>query len=363
MYLALQAGAELADMELVQFHPTGMVFPEELAGTLVTEAVRGEGGYLLNNKGERYMAKYDPERMELSTRDRVALANYTEIAEGRGTPNGGVYLDISHRDKAYILEKLPRMHRQFMEAQMLDISKEPMEVAPTAHYTMGGVVVDAESHATRVTGLYAAGEVTSRLHGANRLGGNSLAETVVFGRFAGEHASEYSRSLNAQPRSNRAIRAAHDDLDSLIGAGDEMARPLQRALRDSMWQNCGVVRNETQLQQALRDIEDLRNASANVDVRPSSEGWQDLALALDLRAALASAEATVLGAIERRETRGAHNRSDYPMMDDALKVNFIVEWDADGKQVLSSRPVADVPAELQAWLDDEELQIEGRLLE
>jgi succinate dehydrogenase / fumarate reductase flavoprotein subunit len=236
MYLALQAGAELADMELVQFHPTGMVFPEELAGTLVTEAVRGEGGYLLNNKGERYMAKYDPERMELSTRDRVALANYTEIAEGRGTPNGGVYLDISHRDKAYILEKLPRMHRQFMEAQMLDISKEPMEVAPTAHYTMGGVVVDAESHATRVTGLYAAGEVTSRLHGANRLGGNSLAETVVFGRFAGEHASEYSRSLNAQPRSNRAIRAAHDDLDSLIGAGDEMARPLQRALRDSMWQ-------------------------------------------------------------------------------------------------------------------------------
>src|SRR5687767_9312229 len=189
MRLALDAGCRLMDMELVQFHPTGMVFPEEAAGTLVTEAVRGEGGRLTNALGERFMERYDPVRLELSSRDRVALANYTEIAEGRAGPHGGVFLDISHRPKAEILEKLPRMYRQFMESQLLDISRQPMEVAPTAHYSMGGVVVDPDSHATDVEGLYAAGEVTGGLHGANRLGGNSLSETIVFGRRAGEHAA------------------------------------------------------------------------------------------------------------------------------------------------------------------------------
>jgi succinate dehydrogenase / fumarate reductase flavoprotein subunit len=181
--------AELMDKELVQFHPSGMVTPEDRAGTLVTEAVRGEGGILRNKDGERFMQRYDPKRLELSTRDRVAMAVYTEIIEGRGTPNGGVFLDISHRSKEYILEKLPRMYRQFLEAQMLDISQQPMEVAPTAHYSMGGVVVDPDSTLTAVEGLYAAGEVTSGLHGANRLGGNSLAETLVFGQRAGEHAA------------------------------------------------------------------------------------------------------------------------------------------------------------------------------
>ncbi len=200
IYLALRAGCTVADMELVQFHPTGMVWPEEIAGTLVTEAVRGEGGRLFNAAGERFMSRYDPERMELSTRDRVALANYTEIIEGRGGPHGGVFLDISHQDKDYILDKLPRMVRQFAETQMKDISREPMEVAPTAHYTMGGVIVDPETHATEVTGLYAAGEVTSGVHGANRLGGNSLAEILVFGRRAGAAAAEYSGALGAQIR-------------------------------------------------------------------------------------------------------------------------------------------------------------------
>src|SRR2546421_3784974 len=169
IYLALRAGCALADMELVQFHPTGMVWPEDMAGILVTEAVRGEGGRLYNSAGERFMQRYDPERLELSTRDRVALANYTEIIEGRGGPHGGVFLDITHRSKDYILQKLPRMYRQFMETQLLDISRQPMEVAPTAHYTMGGVVGDPERHATPVTGLYAVGEVTSGVHGANRL--------------------------------------------------------------------------------------------------------------------------------------------------------------------------------------------------
>ncbi|MEL6636850.1 MAG: FAD-dependent oxidoreductase, partial [Bacteroidota bacterium] len=170
-YLGLKAGCTLTDMELVQFHPTGMVIPEAIAGTLVTEAVRGEGGRLINAKGERYMAQYDAERMELSTRDRVAMANYTEIMEGRGTENGGVYLDISHRPKEFIIQKLPRMYRQFLDTLMIDISKAPMEVAPTAHYSMGGIKVAPESHATGIEGLFAAGEVTGGLHGANRLGG------------------------------------------------------------------------------------------------------------------------------------------------------------------------------------------------
>ncbi|MDQ3931521.1 MAG: FAD-binding protein, partial [Actinomycetota bacterium] len=230
MYLALQAGCRLADVELVQFHPTGMVAPEEAAGTLVTEAVRGEGGRLVNAEGERFMARYDPDRMELSTRDRVALANYTEIIEGRGGSQGGVFLDISHIGKEQILSKLPRMYRQFIEYQMLDISREAMEVAPTAHYSMGGVVVDPDTHSTDVVGLYAVGEVAAGLHGANRLGGNSLSETVVSGRHAGEAAARFARSLEVQLRSRRAIAEAGDDLDGLVHEGNEIVRPVQRAL-------------------------------------------------------------------------------------------------------------------------------------
>ena len=245
--------AALMDMELVQFHPTGMVAPEEIAGTLVTEAVRGEGGRLYNSDGERFMSRYDPERMELSTRDRVALANYTEIHEGRGGPHGGVFLDISHRTKEHILSKLPRMYRQFIEYQMLDISKEPMEVAPTAHYSMGGVVVDPETHATDVAGLFAAGECTAGLHGANRLGGNSLTETVVYGRRAGEAAAAFSQESDVSIHPRHVIAEAGDDLDALIGPGDEMARAVQRRLRDLMWDACGVVRNEADLTRAARE--------------------------------------------------------------------------------------------------------------
>src|ERR687891_2553152 len=211
--LALDAGCRLMDMELVQFHPTGMVHPEEAAGTLVTEAVRGEGGRLLNALGERYMERYDPERLELSSRDRVALANYTEIVEGRGGPHGGVFLDISHRPKSYIAEKLPRMYRQFIEWQMLDISREPMEVAPTAHYSMGGIVVDPETHATDVRGLYAAGECVGGLHGANRLGGNSLGEALIAGRRAGEAAAAFSSDRETFTRPRAVIAEALAELD------------------------------------------------------------------------------------------------------------------------------------------------------
>ena len=365
MYLALQAGCALADMELVQFHPTGMVAPEEWSGTLVTEAVRGEGGILRNKDGERFMQRYDAERMELSTRDRVALAVYTEIMAGRGGPNGGVFLDISHHDKNYILEKLPRMYRQMLEAQMLDIAEHPMEVAPTAHYSMGGVVVDPETTATAARGLFAAGEVTSGLHGANRLGGNSLAETVVFGRRAGEAAAAHSRSLRSQLRSPEAIQAAHDDLDGLIREGDELARPLQRALRDNMWENCGVVRDQGRLQTGLQKVGELKALTQAVDVRPTSEGFKDLAIALDLRASLTVAEATLLMAAERRESRGAHQRSDFPELDPDLQVNFFVTQDENGQLQVGSKRVPDIPAELQPWVfgDDTQYSVAGRLLE
>ncbi|MDX1615171.1 MAG: FAD-binding protein [Candidatus Promineifilaceae bacterium] len=364
MALALRAGVELADMELVQFHPTGMVAPETMAGTLVTEAVRGEGGRLYNAQGERYMARYDPERMELSTRDRVALANYTEIVEGRSGPNGGVFLDISHLPKETIIAKLPRMYRQFLEAQMLDISKEKMEVAPTAHYSMGGVVIDPATHATRVTGLYAVGEGTSGLHGANRLGGNSLAEIVVFGRHAGEAAAAHSRALPAQTRDAGTVAAAHAELDALIRPGEELARPLQRAIRNAMWETAGVVRDEAGLRHGRERLAQIRQASRRLDVRPNSEGYKDLALALDLRGSLLAAEATLLSALARTESRGAHQRRDYPKTDPVLRVNFIVELGQQGGLVLSRRPVKPVPDELREWTEgQEELAVAGRLLE
>jgi succinate dehydrogenase / fumarate reductase, flavoprotein subunit len=364
MYLALRAGCQLQDMELVQFHPTGMVSPEEAAGTLVTEAVRGEGGHLKNALGERFMARYDPERMELSARDRVALANYTEIAEGRGGPHGGVFLDVTHLGKDVILEKLPRMYRQFLEYQLLDISQQPMEVAPTAHYSMGGVVVDPDTHVTDVAGLYAAGEVTAGLHGANRLGGNSLAETVVFGRRAGEAAADYSAARDLQLRARAVIGAAADELAGLVRPGRQFARPLQRALRDTMWETCGVVRDQAGLRRGLDRVAELGELAGDVDVRPTSEGYADLAHALDLRASLVAAEATLLGALARPESRGAHQRRDHPQLDPDLGVNLRTRLDRDGRLTTTTVPVPPVPPELRSWADaTQDLDVAGRLLE
>jgi succinate dehydrogenase / fumarate reductase flavoprotein subunit len=364
MYLALRAGCRLSDMELVQFHPTGMVAPEEAAGTLVTEAVRGEGGRLKNAQGERFMARYDPERMELSARDRVALANYTEITQGRGGPNGGVFLDITHLGKDLILEKLPRMYRQFLEYQMLDISQQPMEVAPTAHYSMGGVVVDPETHVTDVAGLYAAGEVAAGLHGANRLGGNSLAETVIFGRRAGEAAASYSAARDLQLRARDVVRAADEELASFIRHGRQFARPLQRALRDTMWETCGVVRDQEGLERGLDRVAELRELAADVDVRPTSEGYADLAHALDLRASLAAAEASLLGALARTESRGAHQRRDHPGLSPELRVNFRIRTGDDGRLATTADPVPPIPPSLQAWADAAgDVSVAGRLLE
>jgi succinate dehydrogenase / fumarate reductase flavoprotein subunit len=350
-------------MELVQFHPTGMVWPEDIAGTLVTEAVRGEGGHLLNADGERYMARYDAERMELSARDLVALASYNEILQGRGGPHGGVFLDISHRTKDYILEKLPRMYRQFIEYQLLDISREPMEVAPTAHYSMGGVVVDPETHAGDVEGLYAAGEVTAGLHGANRLGGNSLTETVVFGKRVGEAAAAASKSMDAQPRSRAALQEALDELNGLVREGTEIVRPVQRALRDTMWECGGVVRSEAKIDDGLERVAEIKEALPSIDVRPTAEGYGDLAHLLDLRASLAVAEATLLGARERQETRGAHNRSDYPELDRGLTATIRVRRE-DERLELERVPVPAVPPHLGSWADDgADIDSAGRLLE
>tara|TARA_B100001121_G_scaffold103178_1_gene91519 strand:- start:5225 stop:6979 length:1755 start_codon:yes stop_codon:yes gene_type:complete len=361
--LALRAGCRLADMEMVQFHPTGMVHPESLAGTLVTEAVRGEGGYLINSKGERYMKNYDPKRLELSTRDRVALANYNEIIEGRGTENNGIYLDISHIDKDIILEKLPRMYRQFMESQMLDISKSPMEVAPTAHYTMGGVVVDSETHSTNVKGLYAAGECTSGVHGANRLGGNSLAEILVFGKIAGFEASKFSENLNFQRRNKDIIKTANKELDNLTSNGDELARPLQRAVRDIMWEYCGVIRSEEGLKRGLEELKKIKKASKDVDVRPSAEGFIDLALAIDLLGSIDSAVSTILCALERKESRGAHQRKDFKDLDKKQAVNYIVEM-INGEQFVSSQKVKTLPKELiEPMKNFKDINVDGRLLE
>jgi succinate dehydrogenase / fumarate reductase, flavoprotein subunit len=357
--LAVDAGCRLMDMELVQFHPTGMVHPEEAAGTLVTEAVRGEGGRLFNSLGERFMERYDPERLELSSRDRVALANYTEIAEGRGGPHGGVYLDISHRGKEHIVERLPRMYRQFIEWQMLDISQERMEVAPTAHYSMGGIVVEPETHVTDVQGLYAAGECVGGLHGANRLGGNSLGEALIAGRRAGEAAASFSSEREAFTRPRAVIADALAELDALTRGGDELARPLQRRLRDTMWESCGVVRTDAGLRAGLDEIERLREAADHVDVQPGAEGWTDLAHALDLRSGLVAAEATLRSAIERRETRGAQIRADYPDLDPGLEVNLHV----DAGMTPWPEPVPPMSPELAALTEQPVELGAGRLLE
>jgi succinate dehydrogenase / fumarate reductase flavoprotein subunit len=365
IYLGAAAGCRVQDLELVQFHPTGMVAPEEAAGTLVTEAVRGEGGQLRNADGERFMARYDPRRLELSTRDRVALANYTEIVEGRGGPHGGVFLDISHRGKDFILERLPRMYRQFIEYQLLDISREPMEVAPTAHYTMGGLVVDPDTHQTDVVGLFAAGECTAGLHGANRLGGNSLTETLVYGRRAGEAAAAFALANDVALRPQAVMRNAEASMVAMVRNGTELARAAQRELRDMLWEHAGVVRSSEGLEKGLNRLHALREVLDQIDVRPTEEGWSDLAQAMDLRAGISLAEITMRSALARTESRGCHNRSDHPGLDPALQINLRSQLESDGCwSAPVPRAVPPVPAELKPWLEQRwDVELAGRLME
>ncbi|MBM7790747.1 FAD-dependent oxidoreductase [Tenggerimyces flavus] len=360
MRLAAEAGCRLRDVELVQFHPTGMVFPEDAAGTLVTEAVRGEGGILRNSQGERFMERYDPERLELSTRDRVALANYTEIAEGRGSEHGGVLLDVSHLDRELVLQRLPRMYRQFVDLLMVDITRQPMEVAPTAHYSMGGVWVDPTTHQTDVEGLYAIGECATGVHGANRLGGNSLVDCIVFGRIVGAEAAEWSESLDVQVRDRAVVAAAQAEVDEILAQrGEEFARPLQRAVRDVMSEHCGVVRSEDGLNAGLTKLAAVEERVAGLEVRPDIAGYDDLAHTFDLKGSLLAARATLQTALERRETRGAHNRSDYPNLDPALTVNLT--WRLDG--TIARETVPETPAEIAKLTEGPDLAVSGRLAE
>ncbi|WP_112271693.1 L-aspartate oxidase [Lentzea terrae] len=356
--LAVLAGGRIRDPELVQFHPSGLLEPENAAGTLVSEAARGEGGVLTNALGERFMARYDPQRMELSTRDRVALAAYTEIKEGRGTPNGGVWLDVSHLPREQIMRRLPRVYQTLLELQMKDITREPMEIAPTAHYSMGGVWVSPTDHSTGVEGLYAIGEASSGLHGANRLGGNSLIELLVYGRIVGEAAAEYSASLSAQRRSRIVLNEARSEVDGLLSAdGPENVRALQRTLRNTMTEHAGVVRDEAGLRKGLAELDQLEERIRNVGVHPDLAGFQDLAHAFDLKASALAARATLECALERRETRGCHNRSDYPDMDPAQQVNLV--WAGPGW--IDREEIPPVPAEIASLMRD--VDTTGKLVE
>ncbi|VEG46900.1 succinate dehydrogenase/fumarate reductase, flavoprotein subunit [Mycolicibacterium flavescens] len=356
--LALEAGGRIRDPELVQFHPSGLIEPEDSAGTLVSEAARGEGGILRNDLGERFMKRYDPDRMELSTRDRVALAAYTEIKQGRGTPRGGVWLDVSHLPRTQIMERLPRVYQTLMDLQLLDITTTPIEIAPTAHYSMGGVWVRPDDHSTDVAGLYAIGEASSGLHGANRLGGNSLIELLVYGRIVGRAAAAYSSGLDAQIRSKAATSAARDEVDEVLFCnGKENVRSLQRALRNAMTEHAGVVRDETGLRTGLTELDDIERRLSDVGVHPDIAGFHDLAHAFDLKASVIAARATLETALERRETRGCHNRSDYPDLDDRLTVNLV--WSGPGQ--IEHEAIAGIPAEIASRM--RAVSADGKLVE
>jgi succinate dehydrogenase / fumarate reductase flavoprotein subunit len=351
MALAYDAGAELLDMEFVQFHPTGMVWPPGVQGILVTEAVRGEGGVLKNRLGERFMERYDPDKMELSTRDVVARAIYTEVREGRGTEHGGAFLDISQKPAEYVKRKLPSMYHQFLELADVDITKGPMEVGPTCHYMMGGVRVDAETAQTTVPGLYAAGEVAAGLHGANRLGGNSLSDLLVFGRRAGLAAAENAARVPApEPRPEEIEDAVREMLAFFERPEGESPYAIHRDLAEAMQNLVGIFRNAEDLEKGLEKIRDLSERASRVRVEGSrlfNPGWH---LARDLRSMLTVTEAVARSALVRTESRGAHSRTDYPKTDPEWgKRNNVVRRRGDAMEV-TQKPVPQPPADLAALL-------------
>jgi succinate dehydrogenase / fumarate reductase flavoprotein subunit len=348
MALAYEAGAELIDMEFVQFHPTGMVWPPGVQGILVTEAVRGEGGILRNKDGERFMERYDPEKMELSTRDVVARAIYTEAREGRGTEHGGAYLDISHKPADYVKRKLPSMYHQFRELADVDITQGPMEVGPTCHYMMGGIRVDAETAQATLPGLFAAGEAAAGLHGANRLGGNSLSDLLVFGRRAGLAAAQHANQAGTVTIDDQQIgEAANEMLAPFDRVGGDSPYQIHRELEDTMQNYVGIFRNEEDLEKGLAELRKLNERAAKVKVDGSrlfNPGWH---LARDLKSMLTVSEAVALSARERKESRGAHSRIDYPKYDEAWgKQNNVVVRDGD-QMKLTQLPIAEIPAELK----------------
>ncbi|MEM1054624.1 MAG: FAD-dependent oxidoreductase [Bacteroidota bacterium] len=352
--LAYNAGAVLRDMEFVQFHPTGKLWPEEERGHLVTEAVRGEGGRLFNNEGERFMERYSPQQMELDARDVVARANYAEIQAGRGTENGGVWLDISHRNSNYIRERLPRMVEEFA-AVGVDITEEPMEVAPTAHYAMGGVEIpDFETCETTVPGLFAAGESVAGVHGANRLGGNSLAETVVFGQIVGAHLANEMPERQELP--NALVDAALDRLgDRAEQDGTHTPADLIVRLRALMWDHAGITRTEDGLIEGLAKLQALQRDAADLRVQANltSRTYEE---AVNLGFMLTTCEAILKSALERTESRGAHFRSDFPDTVDGWRKNVRVCEGPNGEMLMETAPATDpTPSVQQALREDHKL--------
>jgi succinate dehydrogenase / fumarate reductase flavoprotein subunit len=348
MALAYEAGAELIDMEFVQFHPTGMVWPPGVQGILVTEAVRGEGGVLRNKDGERFMERYDPEKMELSTRDVVARAIYTEAREGRGTEHGGAYLDISHKPADYVKRKLPSMYHQFRELADVDITQGPMEVGPTCHYMMGGIRVDAETAQATLPGLFAAGEAAAGLHGANRLGGNSLSDLLVFGRRAGLAAAQHANQVGTVTiDAQQVLEAANEMLAPFDRVDGDSPYQIHRDLEETMQNYVGIFRNDEDLQKGLAELRKLNERAAKVKVGGSrlfNPGWH---LARDLKSMLTVSEAVALSARERKESRGAHSRIDYPNYDEVWgKQNNVVVRDGD-QMKLKQLPIAEMPGELK----------------
>jgi succinate dehydrogenase / fumarate reductase flavoprotein subunit len=351
--LAYEAGAALMDMEFVQFHPTGMVgarYGDEWDGRLVTEAVRGEGGRLFNADDERFMTRYSPGQMELDARDVVARAIAREIDEGRGTENGGVYLDISHRDQAFIEERLPRMYERFADLGV-DMAEEPVEVAPTSHYGMGGVVVDDDGR-TDLAGLYAVGETIAGVHGANRLGGNSLAETLVFGRRAG---AAVAASLPAEPAPNgdalrEPARPHLTDLVALTGQrGTEDPAVLLDNLRALLREHAGIRRDGAGLERGLDRLDTLRERARDLDIGDRSS--RSFEYAVDLGFGLTVAEAALRSALAREESRGAHFRTDAPEIEEGWRRNLVAARDAVGAMRLTTREPGEPSEEVRTALD------------
>jgi len=382
--LALKAGANLVDMEFLQFHPTGMVWPPSVRGILVTESVRGEGGVLTNNVGERFMFKYIPEVFkniyadneaeadrwyldqdnnrrppELLPRDEVARAINSEVKAGRGTEHGGVFLDVSKRIPADVIKKrLPSMWHQFYELAGVDITKEAMEVGPTCHYVMGGVEVEPDNAAAiGVPGLFAAGEVAGGMHGSNRLGGNSLSDLLVFGRRAGMGAVEYVKNNGANPVSDASVKTAAARIEAPFSReGGENSYSLHAELQEVTHNLVGIIRTGKEVEEAIEKIADIRKRSANVSVAGGRKFNPGFHLAFDLDNMLLVAESTAKSALRREESRGGHTRDDFPGMDTTWRqVNNIASF--DGKQVnVKAQPLPPMPKELFDLFDIHELE-------
>ena len=347
IHLAYDVGAKFMDMELFQFHPTGMLWPKQADGVLVTEAVRGEGGILTNAKGERFMKKYDALRMELSARDIVARAIYMEVKAGRGTKRGGVWLDISHKPKAYIKNRLPRMFKQFKEYCNIDISKQKMEVAPTAHYSMGGVLVNHNTGKTSVPGLYAIGEVTSGVHGGNRLGGNSLAECIVFGRLTPQNIIRDLKKMKRIPLNEKMIKEKEKWLRDKLSSSGQDPTKVKAEMQKIMWACAGVVRKGKDMEKALKEIAKFKQAKLKTGKNLKMN--KKLIDALDVGNAFPTCEMIIKGALMRKESRAAHSRSDYPKEKASWKKNIIYTPTKKGVK-LSTRGVKKVSQEIAKFL-------------